>query len=68
MPIYEYMCIKCKEKFAYLQGLHPAENTTECPRCFSTDVKKLISSFSYAKGSGHASTTMSTPKFGGGGG
>jgi putative FmdB family regulatory protein len=69
MPIYEYMCLKCNEKFSLLQSLYPAEKKTECPKCSSTEVKKILSSFSC--GSGHGignSPSVPAPDFGGGGG
>lgn len=67
MPIYEYICLKCNENFSLLQSLSPAEKNTECPRCSSKEVKKVISSFSCASGSG-SSSSMPAPGFGGGGG
>ncbi|MEW6599928.1 MAG: zinc ribbon domain-containing protein [Nitrospirota bacterium] len=68
MPVYEYVCLKCSEKFALLQSLCPAEKNTECPKCHSKDVKKVFSSFSCASGSGSLSSSMPAPSFGGGGG
>jgi putative FmdB family regulatory protein len=68
MPIYEYMCLECNEKFALLQSLYPAEDDTECPKCHSTDVKKVISSFSCGAGSEDSVSSPATPSFGGGGG
>ena len=67
MPIYEYICLKCNEKFSLLQSLYPVEKNTECPRCSSKEVKKVISSFSCAAGAG-GSSSMPAPSFGGGGG
>jgi len=68
MPIYEYICLKCNEKFSLLQSLSPAEKNTECPRCSSKEVKKVISSFSCATGSGSPSASAPGASFGGGGG
>lgn len=70
MPIYEYICRKCNEKFAVLQSLYPTESDTECPKCSSLEVKKVISSFSCASGSKNnvSSPSMPAPNFGGGGG
>lgn len=68
MPIYEYICLKCNAQFSLLQSLHPAEKNTECPRCESKDVKKVLSSFSCGSGSKDgASPSMPAPNFGGGG-
>lgn len=68
MPIYEYICKKCEHKFALLQSLYPADNNTECPKCSSREVKKVISSFSCASSSGSDFSSMPSPSFGGGGG
>ena len=68
MPIYEYICLKCNEKFTLLQSMYPADNNTECPKCFSREVKKVISSFSCATGSKNSvSSSAPAPGFGGGG-
>ncbi len=67
MPIYEYQCLECNEKFALLQSLYPAENDTQCPKCSSSDVKKVLSSFSCNSGDS-VSSSAPAPRFGGGGG
>ncbi|MBI5056592.1 MAG: zinc ribbon domain-containing protein [Nitrospirae bacterium] len=69
MPIYEYICLKCNNRFAMLQSLHPEEKHTECPNCSSKEVKKAMSSFSCSTGPG-SGFSPSTPShgFGGGGG
>ncbi len=46
MPIYEYLCTKCKESFATLQGINAKTEGTKCPKCGSEEVQKKISSFS----------------------
>ena len=66
MPIYEYICIKCSNKFSLLQNLYPAENNTECPKCSSKKVKKVISSFSCASSGSSTSSSVSAPSSGGG--
>lgn len=69
MPIYEYICLKCNEKFSILQSLYPSDNRTECPKCASGDVKKMMSAFSCASGSESVhSSPAHAPSFGGGGG
>ena len=67
MPIYEYKCLKCNEKFSLLQSLYPSDNSTECPKCSSVEVKKVVSSFS-CTGSDRDSSAAHAPSFGGGGG
>jgi putative FmdB family regulatory protein len=51
MPIYEYECQGCLEKFQKLMKLNQA--APDCPSCSSEDVKKQISIGSFVlKGGG----------------
>ena len=68
MPIYEYICMKCNNKFSLLQSLYPEPKDTECPKCESKEVKKMFSAFSCASGSEGGSSGAHAPSFGGGGG
>jgi len=49
MPIYEFSCGKCGERFEELVGPHVGKKAEEvrCPACGAKDVQRLISS-SYA--------------------
>ncbi|MDI6793769.1 MAG: zinc ribbon domain-containing protein [bacterium] len=40
MPIYEYKCESCNEKFELLQGINEA---LECKRCGSKELTRLLS-------------------------
>ena len=42
MPIYEYECENCKEIFEVFLGINDPPVET-CPKCSSTDIKKLVS-------------------------
>jgi len=66
MPIYEYSCSECNETFSLLQSVYPESKNTQCPRCGSGKVKKVISAFSCSSGTGSGS--LPAPNFGGGGG
>ena len=45
MPIYEYRCLRCRGRFSVLL-LHPNQEVEpRCPRCQSTQVRRLISRF-----------------------
>ena len=68
MPIYEYICMKCNNKFSLLQSLYPESNDTECPKCDSKEVKKVVSAFSCASGSDSDLEAAQASSFGGGGG
>jgi len=53
MPIYEYQCLECGEKFEKLVRLSTSISEIECPECGRRKVEKLISIFS-ARTSGAA--------------
>ncbi len=68
MPIYEYICKSCNEKFDLLQRVNSPEDETRCPKCSSKEVKKVMSSFSCAAGGGFGSApTLPSGGFSGGG-
>jgi len=67
MPIYEYTCNKCHDNFALLQSVEAAGKGTKCPRCGSTEVKKLISPFSCSLSPDSGSSAGGSPGFSGGG-
>jgi putative FmdB family regulatory protein len=46
MPIYEYRCSECGEKFEKLVRLSTSTTEIECSKCGSRKVDKLISAFS----------------------
>jgi len=46
MPIYEYRCKKCGEKFEKLVRFSTSTSEIECPKCGGRRVEKLISAFS----------------------
>lgn len=45
MPIYEYKCLECKEKFDKFVRSMTTEYEIECPRCHSLRVEKALSLF-----------------------
>jgi putative FmdB family regulatory protein len=42
MPFYEYECAECDKRFDRLSTIAGADQAT-CPRCASTEVRRLIS-------------------------
>jgi len=57
MPIYEYQCQSCQHKFEMLRKAQ--EPTPDCPKCQSSEVRKLLSSFGF-KGVNADGVTTST--------
>ncbi|MFC1945828.1 zinc ribbon domain-containing protein [Chloroflexota bacterium] len=45
MPIYEYECEKCHEKFEMFRSITENDNDVACPRCGGKQTKRVISSF-----------------------
>lgn len=65
MPIYEYLCTSCRKRSSiffrsYSQVAEPA-----CPRCGSSDLRRLVSRFAVAKSEESRMDDMADPsKFG----
>jgi len=45
MPIYEYRCRDCNQKFSRLQKVGAGTEGVRCPNCEGTKVERLLSSF-----------------------
>jgi len=58
MPIYEYECRKCKEKFEVLQKINEDNGHLRCPKCKADRPQRVLSSFS--SGSVKSSASCST--------
>ncbi|MFA4029921.1 MAG: hypothetical protein GDYSWBUE_001257 [Candidatus Fervidibacterota bacterium] len=43
MPLYEYRCEGCGKRFTFLYGVISDNINPRCPRCGSSQLKKLIS-------------------------
>lgn len=50
MPLFEYRCVDCSAKFTQLVGVTADSREPNCPKCASTNVQKLISRFTRARG------------------
>ena len=50
MPIYEYRCDSCAEKFEVLTRFAERDTAQVCPSCESTKTRVLVSSFAVAGG------------------
>ena len=45
MPIYEYICPSCNQKFELLRPLSQANEEASCPRCHNK-AERILSTFS----------------------
>jgi putative FmdB family regulatory protein len=44
MPIYEYICTKCKTEFELMRPFSEADKPAVCPKC-NSEAQKLVSGF-----------------------
>lgn len=67
MPLYEYRCPKCGERFELLRSLSERDDETECPRCREKGkMFRLPASVQAMFGGGGSSAGCSSGSFGGG--
>jgi putative FmdB family regulatory protein len=59
MPIYEYVCAECGERFDKLVRSMSAQQRVECPRCGCEEVEKAVSLFGIGGGSRTADPSCS---------
>ncbi len=52
MPIYEYYCKDCRDKFELLTTYTESEVDIECSKCHGSNVRKLFSVFARTRGGG----------------
>lgn len=45
MPIFEYQCNTCKNRFEVLQRSNDDKKRYNCPECGTTDTSKRLSAF-----------------------
>ena len=45
MPVYDYMCRKCKKEFEQVLTLKEHEQPVTCPHCGSADVEQEATKF-----------------------
>jgi len=58
MPIYEYECLDCGDKFEkFVQSMKADPKGIECPNCGSHNIQKALSLFGVRGGAASASTS-----------
>ncbi|MEO8743966.1 MAG: zinc ribbon domain-containing protein [Candidatus Dormiibacterota bacterium] len=67
MPIYEYRCGSCSQKFDVLTRFAERDSAQVCPSCESTKTRVMVSSFAFAGGASSESADFSSAEGGGGG-
>ena len=46
MPIYEYECRNCGEKFELRRGITDDDSEIKCPKCEAANPRRILSVFS----------------------
>lgn len=64
MPMFEYICKDCGNRFEELRKANEADLPLECPRCKSKNTKRLISLFGTSSGSTNGASSSPVRKFG----
>src|SRR6266852_1266433 len=64
MPVYEFNCSKCGERFEVMGNYAEREKEHACPKCGSTEVKQAISLFSAAPPRSYQSPRPALPQRG----
>jgi putative FmdB family regulatory protein len=60
MPIYEYECEKCGERFECFRSIRDSDNEIQCPKCSSEHIKRVFSKFATGSLSAKCSPTSPT--------
>lgn len=60
MPIYEYECESCGEKFELRRGIADSDAEIKCPRCGAEHPRRVFSAFATG-GSSSGSCAPSAP-------
>jgi putative FmdB family regulatory protein len=54
MPVYEYRCEKCNNKFEIMRGITAGNEEIKCPGCGAKETKKLFSAVCGGRTGGEA--------------
>ena len=60
MPIYEYECRKCNERFESFRGIFDSDRKVACPVCGEKKPQRIISRVHSQNPSGRGNLTFST--------
>ncbi len=61
MPIYEYRCERCEERFEQLVPLRAEHPAVTCPRCGTQEIRKQMSTFATTESSRSAKQSSCAP-------
>ncbi len=61
MPIYEYRCKHCEERFEQLVPMRTEHPPVTCPHCGTQEVRKLLSTFASVESNRTSSQSNCAP-------
>jgi putative FmdB family regulatory protein len=64
MPIYEYRCQHCEERFEKLVPLRAEQPPVTCPHCGTHEIRKLLSTFATTESNRTSSQSNCAPSGG----
>jgi putative FmdB family regulatory protein len=50
MPLFEFICEECHKQFTFMCGVVADNSDPQCPRCHSSNLRKLMSRVSRGRG------------------
>lgn len=60
MPVYEYECEKCGERFECFRSITDSDSQIKCPKCGSEHPKRIFSMFATASSGAKCAPTSPT--------
>ena len=60
MPIYEYECTKCLERFELRRSIADSDNEIRCPNCGAEYPQRVLSVFAMSSSGGTCALSSST--------
>ncbi len=61
MPVYEYECKSCGEKFEQKHGITESDIKVKCPKCGAKEPRRVFSTFAMGSSSSGGSCAPSRP-------
>ena len=60
MPIYEYECPACGEKFELRRGITESDSEVKCPKCEAENPRRVFSKFNMGSSGGSCAPSSPT--------
>lgn len=60
MPIYEYECLKCGQRFELRRRMADSDSDIKCPKCDAEKPQRVISAFMTASNKGACASSSPT--------